>query len=64
MVVNVLFKASASENGAKAVCAVAKAAVKITTNPIAMGGAVVLGLGYMVYKHEENKDKRKYEYSN
>ena len=59
----ILFKAVGNEYGAKAACVVAKSATTILTNPVTMGGAVILGLGYLGYKHLENSDKRKYEYA-
>ena len=42
---------------------VTKGVVKIVTkpNPIVIAGAVVATAIYLNYKHEENKDKRRYE---
>ena len=52
----------------KAAVEIAKTAAKVAgtgvlTNPATLTAATVLGLGYMGYKHLENKDKRKYEYA-
>ena len=59
----IIFKAIGNEYGAKAACTLAQSATVVLTNPVTVGGAVILGLGYMGYKHLENSDKRKYGYA-
>ena len=63
MMLNVTFKAMGSKYGAEAVKVVAKSATVVLTNPASLAAATVVSIGYMTYKHAENKDKRKYEYS-